>query len=1136
MAMGRARLATSVIAASALAAGILGAEVPAFAEPSGVVISELHYHAGTDLDIDDFLELVNTGSGTVDVSGWSFTAGITVTLPAGAAIPAGGYVVVAKDAARFQSLYGFAPVAAYSGNLSNGGETVTLVDASAAVVDTVSYADAAPWPAAADGTGPSLELRGLLYDNTLPENWGASTVPGGTPGAVNSLDGTAPPPRATAVQATPQRPAPAEPVVITARLPVGSTATVSYKVMFAADVQVPLLDDAASPGGSGDGVFAATIPGQSAGRLVRYRIDAMAGNSQSFSYPPVGDTVQYAGLVVRNPSVSTALPVVEWFMEDAVYNDLLANHRYDNVTGQAVIAYDGTVYDNVAMRIRGNTSRSRPKVSWKVEMPSGHDFDMGAKLPYLLDEFAIMGDAEPLADVSWNTVGAEGARRLAILPVRTQRNGQFWSVGKVMELEDGTWRDAQGVSKWSIYKGEGGSLARTSSPAVLAATTSAGCPLCQPEPWLDKKTREDEDFTDVWTLSQFLDAPASAMQRAWIDQNVNVPEMINYLAINSVMRHADSGWYNWWVARDTEGTGRWEMWHWDLNWTFTTNEDDGKGEFLTPDTSNRFTKAMLGYPDLREMFYRRLRTLADQLLVPPAYEQQWDAISGPYLSDWNLDRTRWGGYLPGDSRAKFLAGLADRRNVVNANSGPGKPVPASQSSAPDVVINEIMYHPAGAADAEYVELYNPSPSESVDLSGWTLDGAGLTIQPGTVLLPQAYTVLVRKDTSFRAAYPGGGRLVAGQYPSSLDDTGGTLTLRQGARVVDTVTYSAADPWPSSANGAGPSLELQDWSSDNAQAASWSANAAVAGTPGKVNSTVVPPADTTAPSAPGTLTATGVGQTQLTLTWAAATDNVAVTGYRLTRNGTALPGTVTGLTFTDTGLSPATTYTYAVQALDAAGNVGPAGNALPVTTAAENSALFSETWAGADGSAWGPAWASGAVSGTVTRQGGAGQLAVSDIAGAYARAQLTGLAARADSDTTFSYRWNAGTPVGYFTVYARGSGGWRNGYRPNNGYGLELASNSSSVTITKTVAGTTTSLNTASGVQQVGTGRQWVRLRVSGSTIQYKIWLDGQAEPATWRGNVTDTSVTAAGQLFVSLNRGGSNTGAKSVQLDDLAVR
>ena len=162
--------------------------------------------------------------------------------------------------------------------------------------------------------------------------------------------------------------------------------------------------------------------------------------------------------------------------------------------------------------------------------------------------------------------------------------------------------------------------------------------------------------------------------------------------------------------------------------------------------------------------------------------------------------------------------------------------------------------------------------------------------------------------------------------------------------------------------------------------------------------------------------------------------------------------------------------------------------------------------------------------------------MSDTSGAFARSQLTGLAASADSDTVFSFRWSAGTPAAYLNVYARGSGGWRNAYRPTNGYGLQVTSNSSSVTLQKTVAGTTTNLVTSSGAQQVGTGRQWVRLRVVGSTVQYRTWPDGQPEPTTWRATVTDTSVTAPGQVFVSLVRGSTNTGAKSVALDDLVVR
>jgi hypothetical protein len=108
----------------------------------------------------------------------------------------------------------------------------------------VSYLDAAPWPGTPDGTGPSLELVDLLSDNSLPENWLASTVTGGTPRAVNSVNAA---PKITQVLATPARPDPNQPVVVSAKLPVGSTAQLTYKIMFAADVVIPFLDDAAAP-------------------------------------------------------------------------------------------------------------------------------------------------------------------------------------------------------------------------------------------------------------------------------------------------------------------------------------------------------------------------------------------------------------------------------------------------------------------------------------------------------------------------------------------------------------------------------------------------------------------------------------------------------------------------------------------------------------------------------------------------------------------------------------------------------------------------------------------------------------------------------------------------------------------------
>lgn len=91
-----------------------------------------------------------------------------------------------------------------------------------------------------------------------------------------------------------------------------------------------------------------------------------------------------------------------------------------------------------------------------------------------------------------------------------------------------------------------------------------------------------------------------------------------------------------------------------------------------------------------------------------------------------------------------------------------------------------------------------------------------------------------------------------------------------------------------------------------------------------SATTVP--DTTPPTSPASLTAAVSSLTAITVNWAAATDDVGVTGYRLERcqgdecTNFAYHTLITGLTFTDEGLSPATTYRYRAQATDGAGNL------------------------------------------------------------------------------------------------------------------------------------------------------------------------------------------------------------------------
>ena len=89
-------------------------------------------------------------------------------------------------------------------------------------------------------------------------------------------------------------------------------------------------------------------------------------------------------------------------------------------------------------------------------------------------------------------------------------------------------------------------------------------------------------------------------------------------------------------------------------------------------------------------------------------------------------------------------------------------------------------------------------------------------------------------------------------------------------------------------------------------------------------------DTTPPSTPSGLKATGTTSSSVSLSWTASTDNVGVTGYNIYR-GSTLAGTSTGTTFTDTGLTANTAYSYTVKAFDAAGNLSAASTAVSATT-------------------------------------------------------------------------------------------------------------------------------------------------------------------------------------------------------------
>lgn len=143
---------------------------------SDVVISEIMYNnPGTD-DYE-YIELYNRGANPVDMSGWSFSQGVTYTFGS-YTLNADSYVVLAIDSAAFEAAFGITPFQ-FTGGLNNGGETIVLIDGSGSVMDSVNYDDEGDWPTDPDGNGSSLVLCDVDGDNAGAANWQAAITPTG---------------------------------------------------------------------------------------------------------------------------------------------------------------------------------------------------------------------------------------------------------------------------------------------------------------------------------------------------------------------------------------------------------------------------------------------------------------------------------------------------------------------------------------------------------------------------------------------------------------------------------------------------------------------------------------------------------------------------------------------------------------------------------------------------------------------------------------------------------------------------------------------------------------------------------------------------------------------------------------------
>ncbi len=151
-----------------------------------IVINELMYDPISGNDDDQYIELYNQSSNSVNLAGWEFTAGINFKFPPGTVIGPNGYLVVSRNTSelfsRYSNLNPGNTIGNFSGKLSHSGERVALAMPQSlfgtntiyVVEDEVTYGTGGRWGQWSSGGGSSLELIDPHSNHRLAANWADS--------------------------------------------------------------------------------------------------------------------------------------------------------------------------------------------------------------------------------------------------------------------------------------------------------------------------------------------------------------------------------------------------------------------------------------------------------------------------------------------------------------------------------------------------------------------------------------------------------------------------------------------------------------------------------------------------------------------------------------------------------------------------------------------------------------------------------------------------------------------------------------------------------------------------------------------------------------------------------------------------
>ena len=772
----------------------------ASAAPNGPVISEFVACNKTSLldaegDSSDWIEIYNPTSETVNLDGWYLTDDLKKLekwqFPE-VQLARGGCLVVFASGKDKRDPAGQLHT---SFALQASGESVALVEPDGRTIAS-AYPDYPP-QLVDISYGRSANMVGYLAQPT--------------PGDQNRVALAQIGPAILNVSDNPPAPAPGENLTITAEVaqtlaPIRSV-KLFCRVNYTPDARglpsggIVMLDDGkGADAAAHDGIYTAVIPSQfySRGDMVRWYVkaeDTAGRTSRDPLFPYPDNAPEYYGTVVQNPGIASALPILSWFTE----NSAAASSR----TGaRGSVFFDGEFYDNIFIRRRGGATVGA--ASKKFEFNNGQKFRFSGDYDRVKEFNFNQNGSDPTylrPPLAFETIRKAGCPSSLSFLMLSVLNGQVERVGIFVEQVDEAFLERSGLDpRGALYK-----FVQRSAITPVFSDTSSG---------IEKKTREDEDISDIRAVVQGLNAATAEQRRIFVFDSFNLPEMLDYLAARCLLQDTDDIRKNFYFYRDTEGNGEWSIFPWDKDWTFgvvgdgwTYTSHPFLGDKAHPKNNGLqwsvYLDIMYNLPQTREMFLRRTRTVMDELLQPPStpagqrlFENRIAELftpAQPHLGNIEGAVNSLKAYFPARRTQLYVDhNVNNKRNPpVGGNAG----IPDAQPQDVTLKFGAYEYNPASDnQDEEYIELIN-SDSYAVDLSGWQLiGGVEHTFLPGTVLVAGGSLYASPNVRAFRtrAANPRGGqgRFVQGNYKGHLSNWGETINLLdRSGRIVDTLTYA-----------------------------------------------------------------------------------------------------------------------------------------------------------------------------------------------------------------------------------------------------------------------------------------------------------------------------------------------------------